>query len=123
MPAEWGQAKIEILALQEEILAEIEKGISTRQIFETLTAAQRITISRRSFYRRVKLLRAERAAPKTRALVKPQARSLPATNPAHRPNVPQPASSLPTLKEKEQVVFDRLWDGEDAPSDDEEDAQ
>tara|TARA_R110002012_G_scaffold23178_2_gene78931 strand:- start:354 stop:734 length:381 start_codon:yes stop_codon:yes gene_type:complete len=126
MPAKWGQAKIEILALQEEILAEIEKGISTRQIFETFFAARRITISRRSFYRRVKLLRAERTAPKTRALAKPPARSLATTNPAHQPDKPQPANPLPTLKEKEQAAFDRLWEGDgiaDDASDETGDAQ
>ncbi|WP_417260404.1 MULTISPECIES: hypothetical protein [Pseudomonadota] len=118
MPAEWGQAKIEILALQDEILAEIEKGISARQIFDNLSAAKRITISRRSFYRRVKLLRAERSAPKTTA--RTQLQSSQVSNPARRPNNTPISSTLPTLKAEEQAEFNRLWD---APSDDGEDTQ
>lgn len=113
----WGQARIELLALQDEILAEIEKGISARQIFDQLSADGRITISRRSFYRRVKLLRAERTAPKTRALVKAPAQPLSAASPALRPSNTQAASFLPTLKAKEQAALDRLWGGDD-PEDD-----
>ncbi|AUG55905.1 hypothetical protein [Thalassospira marina] len=126
MPAEWGQAKIEILALQDEILAEIEKGISTRKIFEKLSAAKRITISRRSFYRRVKLLCAAQTNPAQRAHNKhpglPSAAlrhsTTPPTSRAVKATTPSAdltdANALPTLKAKEQAEFNRLWDGEDA---------
>jgi hypothetical protein len=126
MPAEWGQAKIEILALQDEILAEIEKGISTRKIFEKLSATKQITISRRSFYRRVKLLRATQTNPAQRTQSKqpglssiaPRHSATAYTSQARKATAPStdPAGTnvLPTLKAKEQAEFARLWNGEDA---------
>lgn len=126
MPVEWGQAKIEILALQDEILAEIEKGISARKIFEKLAAAKRITISRRSFYRRVKMLRAAQTNPVQRTHSKQHGLSCAAVRhsaTAHTSRVAKvtspstdltDANVLPTLKAKEQAEFARLWDGEDA---------
>jgi|GEM_PF-1436534 len=116
MAGTWGQARIELLALQDEILAEIDKGISVRQIFDQLSADGRITISRRSFYRRVKLLRTEHAAPKSRGPAKTHSRSS-ASTPSLPSNNTQAASFLPTLKAKEQAALDRLWGGDD-PEDD-----
>ncbi|AJD50321.1 hypothetical protein SAMN02744133_102474 [Thalassospira xiamenensis M-5 = DSM 17429] len=114
----WGQARIELLALQNEILAEIEKGISARQIFDQLSADGRITISRRSFYRRVKLLRAEHHQQKSSVKKSPPLQtSMPSTR-AHLPTDNQATSSLPTLKPKEQTEFNRIWNGE--PADEEE---
>ena len=116
MAGTWGQARIELLALQDEILAEIDKGISARQIFDQLSSDGRITISRRSFYRRVKLLRTDRTAPKNRLPAKAPSQSS-ATPPTLPPSNTQAASFLPTLKAKEQAALDRLWGGND-PEDD-----
>ncbi|WP_213475601.1 TraK family protein [Thalassospira tepidiphila] len=112
----WGQARIELLALQDEILAELEKGVSARQIFDQLFSDGRITISRRSFYRRVKLLRAEHTAPKGRVPAKTRRQSS-ATTPTLPPSNTEATSFLPTLKAKEQAALDRLWGGDD-PEDD-----
>ncbi|WP_417826869.1 TraK family protein [Thalassospira povalilytica] len=117
MAGTWGQARIELLALQDEILAEINKGISARQIFDQLSADGRITISRRSFYRRVKLLRADRTTPKTRVPTKAPSQSSSTTTLTVSPSNTQAASFLPTLKAKEQAALDRLWGGDD-PEDD-----
>ncbi|MBO6809231.1 TraK family protein [Thalassospira sp.] len=116
MAGTWGQARIELLALQDEILAELEKGISARQIFDQLFADGRITISRRSFYRRVKLLRAEHKTLKSPLPAK-TGRQSSATTPTLQPSNTQAASYLPTLKAKEQAALDRLWGGDD-PEDD-----
>ena len=121
MPTEWGQAKIEILALRDEILAKIEQGILVRTLYEDLSASGRITMSRRSFYDRVKQLRSSAA----------KSSGSSAANQPVRPNSqnrqPQAANahpihtdSLPTLKPQEQIAFDRAWDGS---PDDGEDAQ
>lgn len=117
MAGTWGQARVELLALQDEILAEIDKGISARQIFDQLSADGRITISRRSFYRRVKLLRADRTTPKTRVPAKAPSQSSSTTTLTVSPSNTKAASFLPTLKAKEQAALDRLWGGDD-PEDD-----
>ena len=113
MPAAWGQAKIEILALRDEILGKIEQGVLVRTIYEELSASGRITMSRRSFYDRVKQLRSERTTPKTRVPAKTPSQSS-ATLP---PIDIQPASYLPTLKAKEQAALDRLWGGDGGADD------
>lgn len=116
MPAEWGQAKIEILALRDEILSKIEQGVLVRTIYEELSASGRITMSRRSFYDRVKQLRSGRTATKTQVPAKASSQSS-ATTPTLPPSHTQAASFLPTLKAKEQAALDRLWGGEN-PEDD-----
>lgn len=114
MPAAWGQAKIEILALRDEILGKLEQGILVRSIYEELSASGRITMSRRSFYDRVKQLRSKRSAPKTRVPAKTLSQSS-ATTLATSDT--QPASYLPTLKAKEQAALDRLWGGDGTADD------
>jgi hypothetical protein len=116
MPAEWGQAKIEILALRDEILGKIEQGILVRTIYEELSASGRITMSRRSFYDRVKQLRSGRTTTKTQVPAKAPSQSS-ATTPTLPPSNTQATSLLPTLKAKEQAALDRLWGGDD-PEDD-----
>lgn len=112
MPAEWGQAKIEILALRDEILGKIEQGILVRTIYEELSASGRVTMSRRSFYDRVKQLRSNASKPSASTAAKQsvrpnnQNRQTPVVN-AH----PIHTSTLPTLKAEEQIEFDRTWDG------------
>ena len=121
MPTEWGQAKIEILALRDEILAKIEQGILVRTIYEELSASGRVTMSRRSFYDRVKQLRSSAAKSSGSSAAKRPVRSnsqnrqprAANTNPIH-------TNTLPTLKAEEQIEFDRAWDGS---SYDEEDTQ
>mgnify|MGYP003632445500 FL=1 len=121
MPTEWGQAKIEILALRDEILAKIEQGILVRTIYEDLSASGRVTMSRRSFYDRVKQLRSSVAKTSGNSAAKRPVR------PNSQNRQPRPANThpihtntLPTLKAEEQAEFNRLWD---APSYDGEDAQ
>ncbi|RCK32819.1 hypothetical protein [Thalassospira xiamenensis] len=112
MPAEWGQAKIEILALRDEILGKLEQGILVRTIYEELSASGRITMSRRSFYDRVKRLRAEAPKPTRSTAAQSTART---SNPIqkHLPEKSKPATSnlLPSLKAEEQEELDRLWEG------------
>jgi hypothetical protein len=117
MPAAWGQAKIEILALRDEILGKIEQGVLVRTIYEELSASGCITMSRRSFYDRVKQLRSERTTPKTRVPAKTPSQSSATNTPTLPPIDIQPASYLPTLKAKEQAALDRLWGGDGAADD------
>ena len=50
MHAAWGQAKIEFIALRDEIFDEHQKGKSRNRIYLDLRSAGRITMSQRSFY-------------------------------------------------------------------------
>ena len=50
MQAAWGQAKIEFIALRDEIFGEHQKGKSRNRIYRDLRSAGRITMSQRSFY-------------------------------------------------------------------------
>ena len=50
MVATWGQAKIECIALCDEIFDEHLKGKSRNRIYLDLRSAGRITMSQRSFY-------------------------------------------------------------------------
>lgn len=50
MVATWGQAKIEFIALRDEIFDEHQKGKSRNRIYLDLRSAGRITMSQRSFY-------------------------------------------------------------------------
>lgn len=112
MPAEWGQAKIEILALRDEILGKLEQGILVRTIYEELSASGRITMSRRSFYDRVKQLRSEASKPRRETSRQSAART---GNPIqkHQTEKSKPATRnlLPSLKAEEQEELDRLWEG------------
>ncbi|MEQ9348386.1 MAG: TraK family protein [Thalassospira sp.] len=121
MPTEWGQAKIEILALRDEILAKIEQGILVRTIYEDLSASGRVTMSRRSFYDRVKQLRSSAAKSSRRSAANQPFRQNSQNRQSHAANVhPTHTNTLPTLKAEEQAEFNRLWD---APSDDGENAE
>lgn len=57
MAAEWGQAKVEILAIKDEILSRIEEGHTLKKIYEELCSSGRITAGRAIFYRHVSRLR------------------------------------------------------------------
>lgn len=50
MVVNWGQAKIEFIALRDEIFGEHQKGKSRNRIYLDLRSAGRITMSQRSFY-------------------------------------------------------------------------
>lgn len=50
MVVKWGQAKIEFIALRDEIFDEHQKGKSRNRIYLDLRTAGRITMSQRSFY-------------------------------------------------------------------------
>lgn len=57
MSANWGQARIEVDALREEILNRLASGESIRSVFLDLRSTGRITINERPFYYRVKNLK------------------------------------------------------------------
>ncbi|MBO6807956.1 hypothetical protein [Thalassospira sp.] len=117
MPAEWGQAKIEILALRDEILGKLEQGILVRTIYEELSASGRITMSRRSFYDRVKRLRAEASKPTRNTSAQSTGRTTkPIQNYLTEKSKPATSNLLPSLKAEEQEELDRLWEGSPEPS-------
>lgn len=59
MSMEWGQGKVEVYALRDEILERLERGQTIRSIYEELSAAGRIVVSQRPFYRHVTRIRSE----------------------------------------------------------------
>lgn len=59
MSMEWGQGKVEVYALRDEILEHLERGQTIRSIYEELYAAGRIVVSQRPFYRHVTRIRSE----------------------------------------------------------------
>lgn len=59
MTTDWGRAKFEVGVLREEILARLADGLTVRAVFNELRTTGRIRIGERSFYRRVKRLRAD----------------------------------------------------------------
>lgn len=112
MPAEWGQAKIEILALRDEILGKLEQGILVRTIYEDLSASGRVTMSRRSFYDRVKQLRTEAGRRSHNTSAQSITRtSNPIQNYLTEKSKPATSNLLPSLKAEEQEELDRLWEG------------
>lgn len=112
MPAEWGQAKIEILALRDEILGKLEQGILVRTIYEELSASGRITMSRRSFYDRVKRLRTEASKSTRNTSAQSTGRTnKPIQNYLTEKSKPATSNLLPSLKAEEQEELDRLWEG------------
>lgn len=58
MVVTWGQAKIQVLALKPEITAALEAGRSVGAIYDDLSTSQRISMSRITFYRWCRRLRA-----------------------------------------------------------------
>ena len=63
MSMEWGQGKVEVYALRDEILERLERGQTIRSIYEELYAAGRIVVSQRPFYRHVTRIRSEASPP------------------------------------------------------------
>ena len=57
MTAQWGQARIELRALQVEILEHLQNGQTIKSIYEKLKQDGRVTISARQFYKWVKRFR------------------------------------------------------------------
>lgn len=56
MPANWGQGRIEVLALCEEIQALRIKGRSIRSIYVQMRGEGRVSVSYNSFYKNVRKL-------------------------------------------------------------------
>ena len=55
----WGQAKIEILVIQDEIKSELRRGIPMKRIYNALVDAKHITVSYNSFRRQIIAFRQE----------------------------------------------------------------
>jgi hypothetical protein len=56
---EWGQARVQIAALRDEIFKRLEAGQTVKRIYDDLRASGRIDASRAPFYRHVTRLRSE----------------------------------------------------------------
>lgn len=101
----WGTAKIEVLALADEIRTLVDRGIPTRQIFNQLKNDGRIAVGQRSFYRWVKTLRSKQGVIATHKAGPTQA------NPKKPPAPPRPTSSISSA-DLPGLSFN---DGEDDP--------
>ncbi len=55
----WGQAKIEVLVVQDEIKSELAHGVPMKRIYNTLMDANQITVSYNSFRRQILVFREE----------------------------------------------------------------
>ncbi|MGK2742053.1 TraK family protein [Tepidicaulis sp. LMO-SS28] len=135
MSLEWGQAKIEVYALREEIFQRLERGQTIKRIYEELSEAGRIALSQRPFYRHVTRLRSEatrdrdptrpQSANTTRRTrtAEPQAsrNAQPSNSPAATTDGPRivdaaftrmPVSRDPSYSSGSAVDVDRdVWDG------------
>lgn len=95
MAANWGQAKIQILALKPEIEAALKSGKTVAAIYEDLRACHRVTMSSVTFYRWCRRLRAANEKRTAQEI----ATQLPAsTSPSNRlsPTSSTPARTFPT---------------------------
>ncbi|MGK2741664.1 TraK family protein [Tepidicaulis sp. LMO-SS28] len=59
MAAKWGQAKVEILALKDEIFERLQDGHTLKKIYDDLHGVGRLTSGRAIFYRHITRLRSE----------------------------------------------------------------
>jgi IS30 family transposase len=134
---EWGQAKIEFLALREEIQTALANGQTAKRIHADLKSQNRIKMSQRSFY---DWLRHERLAQRTKTTRLPvpvnpadhqAASKLPAPSSVHKQTsaVTTQAARHPIegIFAMEKRSFEDAWDGEFAalpsPLDNQEDEQ
>ncbi|MEQ8664830.1 MAG: hypothetical protein RIC16_03815 [Rhodospirillales bacterium] len=56
MSATWGQARLEVEALREEILNRLARGETVRRIYHDFKKAKKVTVTERAFYERVRRL-------------------------------------------------------------------
>ncbi|WP_142850719.1 hypothetical protein [Telmatospirillum sp. J64-1] len=128
MAVEWGQAKIEVTALRDEILDRVNDGWPIRRIYDEFKAAGKITMSERRFYHYAEQLSAQMepkkltqglparphlvpTAPTPTTLVK-QNSSASKAAPTLAPAPAAPArSSLEGLPHEDQADFKALWSG------------
>tara|TARA_R110001583_G_scaffold195530_1_gene375482 strand:- start:20944 stop:21336 length:393 start_codon:yes stop_codon:yes gene_type:complete len=114
---EWGQAKIEFLALRDEIQTALANGKTAKRIHADLKSQNRITMSQRSFY---DWLRRERLAPTTNGAKLPVPTKLTGHSSPSKPPVPSStAVAVQTGRDPiegffaiEKRNFDDAWDGE-----------
>ena len=105
--APWGQARIEVIALADEIRRDIKDGLPVSQIFQRLRETGRYTNGQSAFYKWVKELRGPTQAPKPTSITRPAA-ALPSTTP----------STTRTLRFSETPpVEEDLWNGTGASED------
>jgi len=55
--AAWGKAKLEVLALQHEIISHLQEGKNLQEIFEAFNAAGKLTAKKTQFYRHASAIR------------------------------------------------------------------
>ena len=79
MSARWGQARIEVAALRDEVLDGLKDGAPIKRVYDDLKKDGRLTISLKVFYKWVKRFRAETLTQS------PQFNSLKASRSAHTP--------------------------------------
>jgi IS30 family transposase len=101
MAADWGQAKIQILALKPEIEAALKAGKTVGAIYEDLRASHRISMSSVTFYRWCRRLSTTAKEHLAQGHV-PQNRAKPALTNRQSPisNAPAPSISFPTSSDK-----------------------
>ena len=104
MTADWGQAKIQILALRPDIFAKLEAGKTVAAIYEELRSSGRIKMSSVTFYRWCNRLRKMETKPaKAEAVV--------------NVNAPKAVQPLPSPSRSSSKIASRL-SGQLAPEDD-----
>ncbi len=113
--APWGQARIEVIALADEIREDLKRRVPVSQIFARLRETSRINMAERSFYRWVKELQAPPTAPNGPGAARPAT----AANAASLTTATSPRigdASVRTLRFADAaVVEDELWDGGQTP--------
>ncbi|AUG51517.1 hypothetical protein CSC3H3_01420 [Thalassospira marina] len=117
----WGQAKIEFLALRDEIHTALTNGKTAKRIHAELKSQNRITMSQRSFY---DWLRRERLALCSRAskfAATTAAAKQPPPNPSAKPSIENRPSAGLTAAGRDPIEgffatekrsFDDAWNGE-----------
>ena len=104
MAAEWGQAKVEMEALRDEILSRIAKGGSARKVYAELRAAGRLIVGQSQFYNHVNRMRAERRAGIEVGALAAHQPAAPAASQPHAGGMPAAAASPKASAESLQTV-------------------
>ncbi|MCW9033493.1 MAG: hypothetical protein OQK35_03215 [Alphaproteobacteria bacterium] len=133
-PARWGQARIEIGVLREEVLEGLKNGTPISHVYNDLKSDGRLTISLKVFYKWVKRLRSQTSISPTlfnsskasRSAQTPQA--LQSVSPDQTPSRRPAAAKCPNMKQSQVISqelneltdmtsasFEQTWDGEINP--------
>lgn len=109
MAKAWGQAKVEIIALREEILTRLQSGIPIKQLYDELKSRGRVTVSQPSFYRLVKRI-TEQPTNNSRSASKTTS-NRPATVKQKQSASPVVEAGFKRIEHQDQQEFDALWNG------------